>query len=73
MGNQDPILGSKWYFGSGPDCPLLVPEKENRFLGIISGNEKTGKVIVVANTDCTLLVLDIKNSFWEFLKIFLGR
>jgi len=57
--NQSIILN----LGLGPDCPLLVPEKENRFFRIISGNEKMGKVIVVANTDCPLLVLDIKNSF----------
>jgi len=48
--------------GSCKDLPLFVPEKDNKYLGIISENEKMGKVIVVANIDC-LLVLDIKNSF----------
>ena len=37
--------------GFDSDCPLFVPEKENRVLGIILGNEKTGKIVVVVNTN----------------------
>jgi len=49
--------------GSGFDCPLLVPEKEKTFLGIIFGKEKNGKTTIFANTGCSQLILDIKNSF----------
>jgi len=49
MINQSIILN----LGSGPDCPLSVPEKENRVLGIIPENEKTGKIKVDVNTNCS--------------------
>ncbi|WP_297593734.1 hypothetical protein [Nitrosopumilus sp.] len=45
------------------DWPISVPEKENRFLGIIFENEKLGKTRVCVNTDCSESVWDIKNSF----------
>lgn len=59
MINQSIILNLE----SGADSPLSVPEKENRFFGIISENEKTGKLVINTNTDNSQLVLDIKNSF----------
>ena len=43
--------------------PLSVPENEKSPLGIILENENVGKVIVVVITDCSELVLVIKNSF----------
>ncbi len=64
MINQSIILN----LGSGPDSPLSVPEKENKFFGIIPKSEKTGKLVVNTNTDSSQLVLDIKNSFCVFLK-----
>ena len=46
------------------------------FFGMnFDGNEKTGKNtdVVIVSTVCSELTLDIKNSFWEFLKKLVGR